>query len=181
MKKTFFIAIICLLCCIGTEAQTSKKESFSMEIGTDGHFKRQGDQQFFVVNFPGHKASELYANVLAHMAQCYAYPDKVADKVQDRSIVVNGYEDRLMGIRGKSGHVDIKYRVEIRFKDGKIRINMPEIKEYIIITPTGTLKFEGPELSHVIAYGVSEALTKPVSYFKVLYRALVYGLQDDDW
>lgn len=173
---------LCIFCCtFAATAQTSNRETFDMKMDTDGRFKRTGDQQFFVVNFPGKKASQLYSDVLAHLSQCYVYPDRVTDKVQDRSIVINGYEDNLMGISGKTGHVDIKYRVEIQFKDGRIRMNLPEIREYIIITPSATLNFEGAQLPHVIAYGVSEALSKPVQYFKVLYGALAYGLQNDDW
>ena len=84
-------------------------------------------QQFFVVNFPGKTASQLYSDVLAHIAQVYVYPVRVTDKAEKRSIIINGSEPEFMELTGRLGCLYLRYRIEIQFKDGRLRINMPEI------------------------------------------------------
>ena len=197
MKKAIIIVLMCAFCYAShTDAQTrrgttksrttqvTKKETFDMDLETDGRFKRAGEQQFFVVNFPGKTASQLYSDVLAHIAQVYVYPDRVTDKAENRSIIINGSEPEFMELTGRLGCLDLRYRIEIQFKDGRLRINMPEITKVIIrYEDTGNNIYLDREdcVPRAISCGATGMFTKPKQYFKTLYGALAYGLQDEDW
>lgn len=167
-------------------ANKQKKEpiNFEMELDLDGIFKKQGEQQFYIVNVAGKTASQLYSDIMTHISQLYTHPDKVTDKVPNRSIIINGYANKITQLSISSGYVDIKYRIEINFKEGRFRLNMPEIIEIIKVWPSSNKRtaYDRTDLYQVLAGYAPNFIADFTNYFKTLYSGIAYGLpENDDW
>ena len=74
-----------------TTVSQPTKTTFEFKIQWDASFKKEGENNFYVVNFGRKSAHQLYMDVLSHIASIYKNPDYVTSKVEDRSIVINGY------------------------------------------------------------------------------------------
>ena len=111
-----------------TTATQTKQTTFEFKMQWDASFKKEGENNFYVVNFGRKSAHQLYMDVLSHIASIYKNPDYVTSKVEDRSIVINGYAGEIAYIKDHWGDyysAGFKYRLEFQFKEGKIRVNAP--------------------------------------------------------
>ena len=104
-----------------------------MKFVDEGKFVIDSINNYYVIPFVGISAHQLYMDQLARIASIYVSPDRVTEKVEDKAIVINAAESKLMSYLGVTGRTDIivKYRIEMQFKDGKIRLNPPSISKVI--------------------------------------------------
>lgn len=168
-----------------TEQKTvaAKKLTFDMTLDIGGTLKGKQGEEYFVVQMPGKKASKIYEDVLFNVSRIYNHPEKVAEKVEGRSIVINGYAGELGELDRNEGTYDVKYRIEMQFKDGRMRVNIPTIM-MIRLDKTltdRTYTFEAYELPIAVSMGASSIGVKLQEYMKLLLTALVYGTDDDNW
>lgn len=168
-----------------TEQKTvaAKKLTFDMTLDIGGTLKGKQGEEYFVVQMPGKKASKIYEDVLFNVSRIYNHPEKVAEKVEGRSIVINGYAGELGELDENQGTYDVKYRIEMQFKDGRMRVNIPTIMMIRLDTrlTDRTYTFEAYELPIAVSMGASSIGVKLQEYMKLLLTALVYGTDDDNW
>lgn len=168
-----------------TEQKTvaAKKLTFDMALDIGGTLKGKQGEEYFVVQMPGKKASKIYEDVLFNVSRIYNHPEKVAEKVVGRSIVINGYAGELGELDRNEGTYDVKYRIEMQFKDGRMRVNIPTIMMIRLDTrlTDRTYTFEAYELPIAVSMGASSIGVKLQEYMKLLLTALVYGTDDDNW
>lgn len=173
-----------------TRVVKSQKVAFNFKILSDLTFKRKdGTNNFYVINFPKKTAHQLYMDILSHIASIYSNPDYVTSKVEDRTIVVNGYARDITSSKDYGGSfiaIDLEYKLNFQFKDGRIRINAPiaqdiysrrgshtnKVSEYGDIT-SGYLSVLGTKSS--------EAEKDINEYINKLISTIIYGVQDDNW
>lgn len=163
-----------------------KKIEFKMKFVEGGKFVIDSINNYYVVPFTGKTAHQLYMEQLARIASIYSSPERVTEKVEDKTIVLNAAESKLMtsnGIAGKE-EVIVRYRIELQFKDGKIRVNPPTITKAIRYIPNIS-KFEDIDMNtlsvtNMFLPGFSRNMER---YFNFLFEMLVYGngKQDEDW
>lgn len=146
-------------------------------------------QDYYVINFPNKTAKELYDMVRSHVVDFYEQPDKVTSGMEGVSIVINGYEDRLVHYYYEktleySG--SINYRLQFKFKDGKIRVEIPTItsfKEYD--WSTRLTKTETHPDAIRIKFMMYKDICEPVEErLSILANYMVYGdpnKKNDDW
>ncbi len=161
-----------------------------MKFVDGGKFVIDSINNYYVIPFTGKTAHELYMDQLARIASIYVSPDRVTEKVEDKTIVINAAESNLMSYLGVTGRVEVivKYRIEMQFKDGKIRLNPPSISKAIknikeAFRPGNT--FEEINLNRLSSANnnVPKFSQNVEKYFNVLLDMLVYGngKQDEDW
>lgn len=167
-----------------------EKIEFKMKFVDGGKFVIDSINNYYVILFTGKTAHELYMDQLARIASIYVSPDRVTEKVEDKTIVINAAESNLMSYLGVTGRVEVivKYRIEMQFKDGKIRLNPPSITKAVkninnAFSSGNTL--EGININNLASVnrnvpGFSKNIEE---YFNSLFEKLVYGngKQDDDW
>ena len=172
-----------------TTATQTKQTTFEFKMQWDASFKKEGENNFYVVNFGRKSAHQLYMDVLSHIASIYKNPDYVTSKVEDRSIVINGYAGEIAYIKDHWGDyysAGFKYRLEFQFKEGKIRVNAPttldlyaegsnKTKKYSDYDPTTNVFFN---LFSTEANTVKNEIDK---YVNTLIATVIYGSKDEYW
>ena len=172
-----------------TSVSQPKRTIFQFEIQWDASFKRDGEDNFYVIDFGKESAHQLYMDVLSHIASIYRNPEYVTSKVEDRSIVINGYADEITSFKNSYDYyysVGIKYRLELQFKEGKIRVNAPTTIDVYAERPSKIKKFSdclSPSSGFYYLFEEeSTTVTKDINkYINTLISAVVYGSNDDDW
>lgn len=107
--------------------------AFSMVISTRSQYLELTPKGFInvqdpalgyvVLDIPGKGQGELYKSILTYLNTVYNSPDNVLSVVDNEQIVVNGLAQNKI----KDPHVPIYYSLDFRFKDGKVRVDMPFI------------------------------------------------------
>lgn len=103
-------------------------------------------KNYLVYEVPGLSASELKASTLNTISSIYCSPKDVMTTLSDNMIQLEGYISRAY--YSKAGDslypVDFSFTWTMQFKDGKIRINIPKIKQiYVTGVPLmGSLKLD---------------------------------------
>lgn len=103
-------------------------------------------KNYLVYEVPGLSASELKASTLNTISSIYCSPKDVVTTLSDNMIQLEGYISRAY--YSKAGDslypVDFSFTWTMQFKDGKIRINIPKIKQiYVTGVPLmGSLKLD---------------------------------------
>lgn len=207
MKKVFFILFSFLLV-IPMSAQKRKpavkrplrttvarptKIKFRYELQSDGTFDKDGETDYYVLNFGNKSAHQLYMDVLSHIASMYKHPEYVTTKVADRSIIVNGHKEHVAFYTDRDGYataVSYDYRIELQFKNGKIRVNAPEIVE--IQTDNGkwteTYNYDEDRQYYLPPLLVARYILKEKDateeineHINSLLYAIVYGMPSNEW
>lgn len=212
MKRTLLLLIVCLSLSVVGNAQTKKptrtaakkttttqtkktvgslpkKTIFEFYIYDDATFKKAGENDYYVVNFGKKNAHQLYMDVLSHIASIYKNPDYVTSKVEDRSIVINGYADEIAYYNDWQDYmtsVSFKYRIELQFKDGKIRVNKPTLLDAYTSNALGDSKLSDyPSINSAMFNlfgGQITAMKKEIDkYINRVISSVVYGSRDNDW
>ena len=131
-------------------------------------------------------AHQLYMDVLSHISSLYRNPDRVISKVEDRSIVINGYADEVAYFKDQeyTTSMSFKYRIELQFKDGKIRVNAPDLPEIYTSSAWGERKLSSYPTKYIgyLFGGETSAMKKEIDkYINAIITAIVYGSKDDEW
>ena len=161
----------------------AKKQTFEMTLELNGTLKGKQGEEYFVVQMPGKKARKIYDDVLFNVSRIYAHPELVAEKLEGRSIVINGYAKEIGDLIMNDGSYDVKYRIEMQFKDGRMRINIPTITMILVDKQVAgkIYTFEAYELNTVVTMGAGNIFRKLPDYLKQTITDLVYGTGDDNW
>lgn len=90
--------------------------------------------------------STLYTNLLVKINSVYVSPKDVVSAVPDKSISINGIEKESITFNSFNKY-DLNYTVTFLFKDGKIRVNAPNLNNisgvFGNITNVKTLNLKG--------------------------------------
>ena len=164
-----------------------KKTSFEFYVYENATFKKAGDTDYYVVDFGKKSAHQLYMDVLSHISSIYRNPDRVISKVEDRSIVINGYANEVSyfkDMQGYSTSMSFRYRIELQFKDGKIRVNAPDLPDIYTSSALGDSKLSDYPNTYIgnLFGRETSAMKKEIDkYINMLITTVVYGSKDDDW
>ena len=121
---------------IGLNAQNIVNFSLS----SDGKFSTKEKNKFTVVEYEGKTAQELYNMVKAKVLTSYNSPQNVLNEIEPTNITIRAVSNVLHSTFGfGSGFTEYaaKYTLVFQFKDGKIRVNAPEIDADLIVNASG--------------------------------------------
>lgn len=186
MKKYFVIALALMLT-IGANAQT-KNDSINFKSNEKGFFKTESGTNYYVIPVAGKSAHDLYNDLLCRVARIFKSPENVTEKmVEDRAIIVNAQVNELVeAYGGVREWFDFFYRFEFNFKDGKIRVNAPDIIGGRIRMGARTLQHASffPD-NFVLTQLIKDDATKvPIveNYLNEILTYIVYGNpEDENW
>jgi hypothetical protein len=93
------------------------------------------NREFSVVKVDTIKANDLYNKTINWIKESYKNPDEVIKTtIDNKKIRFEGVERGAMKLKGSFGYkmsFDIKYTIEVSFKDGKYRFRPIEFSYYI--------------------------------------------------
>lgn len=92
-------------------------------LDKDG-FSNDGNN-YVVIEFPELKKSELFNKTLTNINSIYSSGKDVVSMVQDESINITAHQDNAI-----QSKFEIDYKLNLLFKDGKIRIDAPYFDMY---------------------------------------------------
>lgn len=185
MRKILMVFVM-VLCC-NMFAQTSSN-SIVFKVDDNGFFKTESGADYCVIPVAGEKAHDLYCDILCRVARIFKSPDNVTEKmVEDRVIVVNAQVNELVEAYGSVREwFDFFYRFEFNFKDGKIRVNAPDIIG-------GRIRLGARTLQHASFYPENFVVTQLIKddrskvpvlekYLNEILTYIVYGNpEDENW
>lgn len=128
--------LLALLFSIGLNAQNFVKFS----LLSDGTFSTKDKKTFIVVEYEGKTAQELYNMIKANVLTSYNNPQNVLNEIEPTNITIRAVSNVLYSTYGfGSGFTEYaaKYTLVFQFKDGKIRVNAPEIDTDLIVNASG--------------------------------------------
>lgn len=173
-----------------TTVVNPQKVTFDFKIQSNLTFKRKDSaNNFYVINFPKKTAHQLYMDILSHIASIYSNTDYVTSKVEDRNVVVNGYARNIASSKDYAGNyiaIDLEYKLNFEFKDGKIRVNAPTAQD--IYSKAGSYidkvsEYSFAESGYLAVMGTkrSDAEKDINQYVNKVISTIIYGVQDDNW
>lgn len=101
--------------------------TINFKITQPGVLSRTDSQEnYYIIEYNGKTASELYNNVLGSISSIYRNPDKVLSKVDNVSVNVTALAEVQATLSSNyTCLIRFNYTLHFLFKDGKIRINAP--------------------------------------------------------
>ena len=130
--------------------------------------KQDPSKGYMVYEVPGLSASELKASTLNTISSLYSSPKDVVTNLSDNMIQLEGYVTRVY--YSKAGDslypVDFSFNITIQFKDGKIRFNIPTIKQ-IYMTGVPLLGVAKLDMSKPITVLVDDSTHRSMIAFKL--------------
>lgn len=130
MKKVFYIFLL-MFYAVCASAQT-----VNFKLQKNGYFVTEDGMDYVVVEYEGKTASELYSMVKSNIIELYNDPSKVMSENEPSKIVINAMAGNIystykpfVGFISYSAY----YKYIFMFKDGKIRINAPYVKQDLYV------------------------------------------------
>lgn len=113
---------------------TPKEDKYSVnfKLCGNGSFTRPDFlKDYIVIEYEGLTKQQLYINILSSISQLYNSPNDVISKIENESITVDGYYESIShrDVPIGDGTISVTYKIQFLFKDGKIRVNSPIIKD----------------------------------------------------
>lgn len=96
--------------------------------------KEKGLTEFVIQEVPGNSASELYQKSLEWINKTYKNPNEVIlAKIENDYIRFEGYQQNLFCFNalGAKNCNDVKYQIELSFKDGRYKFGIISLEDYI--------------------------------------------------
>lgn len=125
MKKNLLIVFFLLSCVLYINAQ-------SFELTAKGFVNSsQQDVNYIIIPFEGKSQSEIFNMALAAIGKNFVSPQDVINKVEYSQININGILQNVTQ-RKPMGMVlpfDMKFNLILEFKDGKMKLNAPTIRD----------------------------------------------------
>lgn len=186
MRKLLFLAFATFVS-ISAIAQT-ENDSIIFKSNDQGYFKTKSGTNYYVIPVSGKKAHDIYNDVLLRVARIFTSPENVTEKmVEDRAIIINAQVNELVeAYGGVREWFDFFYRFEFNFKDGKMRVNAPDITG-------GRIRMGARTLQHASFYPNNFVLTQLIKddaskvpivekYLNDILTYIVYGNpEDENW
>lgn len=114
-------------------------------IKDGGLYVCDSDKDYIVYDFDGISAKDLYSKVKTAVIDIYVSGKNVASENEGEILSVNGVskDDIFIKSMGLTHRLTMNYNLTFKFKDGKIRIDLPNIN-YIQTqsSPSGPLYFK---------------------------------------
>lgn len=123
------------------------------DLNADGWFNADDpSKNFLVVEVPGTKA-ELFAKAKTAVVSMWNSPKDVLSYNEPDIIIINGYNDGSVSWKkyGFTHTFGFPYRIQLQFKDGKVRIDAPGVDHGDSNNGKGTLYFGGGKSSTMAA------------------------------
>lgn len=102
------------------------------ELTKDGLKVKDSDKDYLICEFTGKTQSEVYISVLKTLTLKYKSAKHVLSKVENETISIKGYESAYIGAEKMLGVYlflyDLDYKINISFRDDKIKIDIPTIE-----------------------------------------------------
>ena len=162
--------------------ENNEKCSFSFDKGV--FLSRQNYDDFVIYEIPDMSASDLKGAVFTALSSMYKSPKDVITSLSDNMIQLEGYAvDVYYSKAGEYSYgCDLSFNIIVQFKDGKVRYNVPTIKQIYIDSPLGRklrLDMTKP-LSVLIDEDVERYAVE--KYFKELIESINTKLEkSNDW
>lgn len=92
--------------------------------------KDNPDLDYYVLEFPGKSKAQLYRSAVAYLTVKYSSPNDVFSFVENEMISLNGFGyNAVLTSRGIfGGAMDVWFNVQVEFRDGRIRIMRPVVR-----------------------------------------------------
>lgn len=185
MRKILLVFVM-MFCC-NIFAQTNS-DSIVFKVNDKGFFKTESGTDYYVIPVAGKKAHDIYCDILCRVARIFKSPENVTEKmVEDRVIVVNAQVNELVEAYGSVREwFDFFYRFEFNFKDGKIRVNAPDIIGGRIRLGARTLQHASFYPDNFVVMQLIEDDRSKVpaleKYLNEILNDIVYGNpEDENW
>jgi hypothetical protein len=122
MKKIIYILLVTVLV---------TNLSFSQE--TEFKFTKEGFTDYVVTNCEGKTQSDLYKKTLDWVSTTYKNPKEVIKaQIENDYIRIEGFKSSMLCIKslGIMTCFDVRYQIEISFKDGRYKFDVTRIEQY---------------------------------------------------
>lgn len=128
MKK--FLLLVLFIGTTLTTCWAQEKHSVNFQLTENGSFIAPDGKNYFVFEYPNESQSDVYNKYLVAITGIYVSPKDVISKVENQMISIKGYKSEaitntLLGVF--SSTYDIEYVLKFQFKDGKVKVEAPEI------------------------------------------------------
>lgn len=197
MKKYLLIGIALLYSFVITAQQTKQTSGVkdhvivfdfvadTSDIKQSASLKTKTGEKYYIVPFAKKTAHELYNDILVRVAHLYKSHERVADKVEDRSIVINGYGSHITKQTSGGFRISVSYHLEFNFKDGKIKVYAPCFSSFDEVSMKTGQEFKNISGTHIWSLAQNnetEVIHQIEEYFNKLITDIVYGNpEDEDW
>ena len=116
MKKLILIPLILLSFMMNAQEKL---------VLTENGFRTVSGKDYIILNYPGKSQKELFNLFLTNLSAIYISPKDAINSVPNSMINITGFARNVC----KKGyvHYDSYYTVVFQFKDGKVKINVPEM------------------------------------------------------
>ncbi len=168
MKKNIYILLVTVLV---------TNLSFSQE--TEFKFTKEGFTDYVVTNCEGKTQSDLYKKTLDWVSTTYKNPKEVIKaQIENDYIRIEGIKSNMLCvISGASSCFDVRYQIEISFKDGRYKFDVTKIEQY---APPSRVWLDIPINGDFKGYFKESGEIKPM--FKLLpdaFQSTFNGLNKD--
>ena len=125
MKNLLFVCI--WLMALNASAQTV----VSFKLSESGSFITDDGKDYIVVTIKEKNAHQIFQQLSVNVNALYNNPSKVMSVVDDASISIRAFDDRISYIKDLiqkfwlSGYYNLNFQI----KDGRVRVSAPEIDE----------------------------------------------------
>jgi hypothetical protein len=100
---------------------------------TEFKFTKDGFTDFVVINIEGKNQQELYEKALDWLQVTYKNPKEVIKaQIENDYVRIEGFESEMLctSVLGSVYCQDVKYQVEISFKDGRYKFDVVKVESY---------------------------------------------------
>ncbi len=111
----------------------------NFSLKSDGTFTTEDGKSYVVIEFEGKTAQDLYNTVKANVLTLYNSPQDVLNEIEPKNITIRALSDVLHSTyKLGSAFTEYKamYTLVFQFKDGRIRVNAPEIDGNLKVSAT---------------------------------------------
>lgn len=148
--------------------------------------------QYYVIPFPKKTAHELYSMVYQNAASLFMHPEKVISGTPGEFLLINGSAskiDKTLVYKDYYQYLNLTFRIEILFKDGRIRVNIPQILDMFYGLEDGEQHYLTTKAQRYVYYMMNtHAIENILFFFDYIANTLVYGdltkidnEHDNDW
>ena len=140
---------------------------------------KDGFTDYVVTEVPGKSKEELYTKVIEWLNKTYKNPKEVIKaQIENDYIRIEGIKSNMLCvISGASSCFDVRYQIEISFKDGRYKFDVTKIEQY---APPSRVWLDIPINGDFKGYFKESGEIKPM--FKLLpdaFQSTFNGLNKD--
>ena len=130
---------ICIVLSFFFSMEINAQNVVNFSLKSDGTFTTEDGKSYVVIEFEGKTAQDLYNTVKANVLTLYNSPQDVLNEIEPKNITIRALSDVLHSTyKLGSAFTEYKamYTLVFQFKDGRIRVNAPEIDGNLKVSAT---------------------------------------------